>query len=63
MANKLGEYFNYRGRRYYRIYKGGLSQSFAKERLRARERATPQFKWAIHKEADGTFSLGRSGQK
>lgn len=57
---RIGNYFNYKGRRYYRIYLGGLSQSFALEKVKARRRLAPQFKWAVHKEYDGTYSVGRT---
>ena len=60
---KVGQYFNYRGSRYYRVYLGGLSLPLAKEKLEARKRLAPQFKWAIRKEADGTYSVGRATRK
>ncbi len=63
MATKLGEYFNYRGSRYYRIYKGGLSHELALKKLAQRISLAPQFKWAIHREADGWYSIGRAIDK
>ena len=59
MASKLGEYFNFMGHRYYRAYFGGLSKSLAYEKMEARRRFAPQFLWAIKRESDGTWSLGR----
>ena len=63
MAVKLGQYFNYRGRRYYRTYRGGHSKAGAEEKLEARKRLAPQFHWAIRKDADGMYSVGRAIRK
>jgi len=59
MARKLGEYFNFMGHRYTRIYKGGMSKDLAYEKMEQRRKLAPQFFWAIKRESDGTWSLGR----
>ena len=57
-----GKYFNYKGRRYYRIYIVGMPRQEALNRLAIRRTDAPQFDWRIHKEADGNYSIGR-GEK
>jgi len=60
MEKSVGDYFNYRGRRYYRIYKSGLSRSRALSKVAGRRKEAPQFLWIIHREPDGNYSIGRS---
>ncbi len=59
---KVGEYFNKAGRRYYRIYKGGMSKELAGEKLAQRRKLASGFYWAIRRETDGTYSLGRANR-
>jgi hypothetical protein len=55
--------FNYRGRLYTKAYLGGMSKSMAEEKIKQRRKLAPAYIWAIHKEKDGTYSLGRALRK
>lgn len=59
---KLADHFNFRGRRFTKAFKGGLSHSLATEKLALRRRLAPEFIWAIHQEKDGTWSVGRAAR-
>jgi len=64
MANKragAGKYFIFMNHRYYRI-RGGMTKDFAYDRMNERRRLAPQFFWAINRDSDGTWSLGRRGR-
>ncbi len=52
--------FNRRGRRFTYAIVGGMTRELAEEKLAARRRLAPQFIWAIKRESDGTYGLGRA---
>ena len=63
MPRKLGQYFNYKGRRYYRIYIVGMPRQEALNRLAIRRTEAPQFDWRIRKESNDSYSLGRAEKR
>ena len=58
MLRKRGEYFIFNRHRYYRT-RSGLSLDYAKDRLEQRRHFAPDYLWAINRDSDNTWSLGR----